>query len=275
MYLAFLIFSNTRQNLQEGQQQPAPLSQPSKNQQAAASLQHVNMIRQAFNDSVKESLPPKVAKQFSPNDQCAAPGAVEGNWKVINEKIKQECLDEKKDKVKAVEKLKKQVISPPSNKKACVEKLDKGTLMCQIKNIMGNDISKDHFTVVSRGNVVELLNDDKPVMLAIREKFNYKVKEAKDAKKDTFKECPLLTVKFNKYGGVVKQTGALPKPKSDDPCSECLKSLENKAVAIEGQKDPCGGCNDINDLSNIGENAFIIENDHHKSDTKGDKSTNK
>ncbi|KAG0419865.1 hypothetical protein EQH57_0372 [Dictyocoela roeselum] len=240
-------------------QQTAPISQPSKNQQAASSLQHVNMIRQAFDESVKGNLPPEIANQFSPSNPCAPPGAAEGNWNVISEKIKQECLDEKKTKVVAAERLKNRVLhSAPKN--ACVEKLDKGTLMCQIKNIMGNDISKGHFTVVSRGNVIELMNDGKPVMLAIREKFNYKVKEAKPSKKDSFKKCPLLSIHFNKYGGVVKQTGVLPKPNPNDPCSECLKSLECRSVALEGKKDPCSSCNDINDLSNIGENAFSISN---------------
>ncbi|KCZ79219.1 hypothetical protein H312_03393, partial [Anncaliia algerae PRA339] len=210
-------------------------------------------LKTALNQSMASSVSPQTANEFlSGNPECNQQ-AVEGNWKVINEKIKQECRNKVNERKAKAEQIAKFITKPTPDK--CVKKLNPNALVCQALTVMNTIIKQPRFKIDLYGsNVVEIKKDGSPILLGVAESLNYNVTKMKRKRYNPLKN-PTARLEFNELGSLLKQEGEIPKPKKLDPCGSCLEKLSKKAQ-VEGEKDMCGGCDALMELNSLKRGSF-------------------
>lgn len=232
---------------------------------SSSTAQHM-LMRSALDQITADSLSPEYSKAFLPNNGCSNDQSVDGNWQVVKDQVRNECIEKQNNQAAKAYELARKLKQPKEND--CKIKISKQSMVCHARKVMDEVISDPYYTINMYGNVVEMIVDGKVVMMGIAETLTYDVEEESKEKPNYFKE-PTASFKFNQLGGLLSQKGEIPSSKNSDPCSSCLENLNKKGNSTEGKPNSCNGCESLMDITNIQPNAFrITPNKDDSSDKK-------
>ncbi|KRH94875.1 polar tube protein 2 (PTP2) [Pseudoloma neurophilia] len=212
------------------------------------------------------SIPGTMAGQMQQN-ACSGQ-SVEANLAQVNQSLANKCIAEKKEKRLQLAEAAKTLLN---EKDVCVQKVSPQAMNCHVKAEVRKIIAEPFYTLKKYGNVAEVFEQGQPIMLTITENFGY-IAEAKDQKKTSpFNKSDQVSFKYNRLGGLLSQSGELPQPKKDNPCSACLEAMTKKAESVDGQTENCGGCDSSYSPASVQVGQFKMQS----SDKKGSDDSNK
>lgn len=237
-------------------------------QAQAASLQQASMLSKALNQIAASDLGDK-GSQFLPgynakNPECSG-DSIDGNWQQIKQQIAQQCIQEKREKRARAQQLAKQLTE---TKDECVQKVNPAAMLCHTKRELKNIIREGYYELKKMDNITEVVEQNKPILMTITEKYGYNAQEKEEPRQSSFKNSPAVTFKYNRLGGLLSQTGELPQPQKDNPCAICLEAMSKKAESVDGQSENCGGCDSSFDPTMIHSGQFRIQNNAQKDGDK-------
>ncbi|TBU07278.1 polar tube protein 2 [Hamiltosporidium magnivora] len=229
----------------------------SKNSNAVLGLQQNRMLNTALNQLTAQQMSEPMAKAFIPgyngtNLYCD-PRGVEGNWQLVSQKLKQECIAKSQERNDRAIKLAKQLTQPKPQD--CTVRISKGSMACHARKVLKDVITSPYYTLNMYGNVVEVMVGDEVVMMAVAENVYYDITHKSHERPRALKR-PTASLEFNQLGGLLSQKGELPKPKKEDPCAACLEYLSKQTTAIEGQSENCGGCDSMMEITSVRSDSF-------------------
>lgn len=165
--------------------------------------------------------------------------SIDGAAAQVSQSLAAKCVAEKKEKKLQLAEAAKSLLN---EKDACVQKVSPQAMNCHVKSEVKKIISEPFYTLKKFNNVTEVFEQNQPIMLTITESFGYNAEQKEPKKTNPFNKSDQVSFKYNRLGGLLSQSGELPQPKKDNPCSACLEFMSKKSESVDGQSENCGGC---------------------------------
>jgi hypothetical protein len=192
-------------------------------------LEQGKIFSKAATLNTAEKVSPDFSRKFISGDVKCNPLGTEGNWQMAQNRLKEDCKARVYEKKEQAKKLVDMLSKPPS--KSCVKQLGASSMVCAAKKIMNNVVEDPYYRIMLFGNVIQLVKDGKVKFMGVVENFHYKVKTKLKERITSLKNPTAVLV----------QSGEIPKPNKNEPCTSCLQALAMKS-AEEGQNENCDSC---------------------------------
>lgn len=204
-----------------------------------------------------------------PQNNCNGQ-TLEGSITQINQNLANKCIAEKKEKKLQLAQAAESMLN---EKDTCVQQVSPQAMGCHVKQEVRKIISEPFYTLKKFNNVAEVFEQNQPVLLTITENFGY-IAEAQDQKKASpFDKSDQVSFKYNRLGGLLSQSGELPQPRKDNPCSACLEAMSKKTESIDGTTEGCGGCDSSYSPASVQVGQFKMQPADKKSASDDKKTT--
>ncbi|KAM0674448.1 hypothetical protein GVAV_002061 [Gurleya vavrai] len=230
--------------------------------QKSAMLQQAGQLgaalQQVTGQAVGGGSPEDVTQSVGPNGEtliCSKKG-VEGEMNKLNDEMKKKCIEKNQSKEVIAQKVAQKARNETA--KECHVKVDKESMFCHTRKVVRNVIEAPIYELNFYGNVAELKKHGETLLLAVIENLNYTITKNPVQNDDRLKK-PNVSIVFNELGGLLSQTGDLPAPKKDDPCAQCLESVNKEANTLEGSTDDCNASCDSVLLNSLVKPAHFRE----------------
>lgn len=196
--------------------------------------------------------------------------SVEGSVSQINQNLANRCIAEKKEKKYQLAQAAEQMLE---DKNACVQQVSPKAMGCHVEQEVRKIISEPFYTLKKYNNVAEIFEQNQPILLTITENFSYIAEPQEQKKMSPFEKSDQVSFKYNRLGGLLSQSGELPQPKQDNPCSACLEAMAKKSESVDGKTEGCGGCDSSYSPASVQVGQFKMQPAEKKGSTDDKKTT--